>query len=77
METTTMKIGYGNSTTGYAQATLLVGSRGGLTVTSHNGDPGRVTRKALIQAARQIRNDQLPPTLWTTAGDAIDCWEVK
>jgi hypothetical protein len=68
---TQMTISYGDSTTGYGHAEIAIGQRGGMTVVSHDGNPRRVTRSAILAAARAIRRGDPSPAIVTTAGDYI------
>ena len=69
-----MIISYGNSTTGYADAEIVIGPRGGITVASHNGNGRRVTRYALAVAARAMLAREPHPVVVTAAGDYLPVW---
>lgn len=75
--TNIVRLGYGDSTSGYGHAAVVFGPRGGGHVTSHDGHSRRVTHAALVQAARQVRDGQHNPGVLTTAGDDLPVWPLS
>ena len=65
-----LTIKYGNSNSGYARATAIVGPRGGVSITSHDGQRRRVTLDALTEAVRAHLAGERPSII-TTAGDSL------
>ena len=64
-------IRYGDSTVGYSRATAVTGPRGGIIVTTHDGDSRRVTRAALAAVIRAHRAGESHLSLITTADDYL------
>jgi hypothetical protein len=66
-----MKLFYGDSTSGFGRATAEIGPRGAIRITSHDGDPRRVTKGALVGAVHQYLAGDPHPSVVTTAGDYL------